>query len=65
MWVIDRFSVVVCTVKENECQPLGHFSRCFSLKTAFLKWIFEADPGGVQIRAASHFNGLEEIFKMR
>ena len=41
------------------------FSRCFSLKTAFLKWIFEADPGGVQIRAVSHFNGLEETFKMR
>ena len=41
------------------------FSRCFSLKTAFLKWIFEADPVGVQIRAVSHFNGLEEIFKMR
>ena len=38
------------------------FSRCFSLKTAFLKWIFEADPVGVQIRAVSHFNGLEEIF---
>ena len=41
------------------------FSRCFSLKTAFLKWIFEADPVGVQIRAVSHFNGLEETFKMR
>ena len=41
------------------------FLRCFSLKTAFLKWIFEADPVGVQIRAVSHFNGLEETFKMR
>ena len=41
------------------------FSRCFSCKTAFLKWIFEADPVGVQIRAVSHFNGLEETFKMR
>ena len=55
----------VCTVKENECHTLGPFSRCFSLKTAFLKWIFEADPVGVQIRAVSHFNGLEETFKMR
>ena len=41
------------------------FSRCFSCKTAFLKWIFEADPVGVQIRAVSHFKGLEETFKMR
>ena len=45
--------------------PIRDFSRRFSLKTAFLKWIFEADPGGVQIRAVSHFNGLEETFKMR
>ena len=35
------------------------FSRCFSCKTAFLKWIFEADPVGVQIRTVSHFKGLE------
>ena len=41
------------------------FSRCFSCKTAFLKWIFEADPVGVQIRTVSHFNGVEETFKMR
>ena len=53
-----------------KCEPanihtLGPFSRCFSCKTAFLKWIFEADPVGVQIRTVSHFNGLEETFKMR
>ena len=35
------------------------FSRCFSCKTAFLKWIFEADPVGVQIRTVSHFKGFE------
>ena len=38
------------------------FSMCFSCKTAFLKWIFEADPVGVQIRTVPHFNGLEETF---
>ena len=41
------------------------FSRCFSCKTPFLKWIFEADPVGVQIRTVSHFNGLKETFKIR
>ena len=34
----------------------SRLSRCFSLKTAFLKWIFEADPVG----ASSGFPGNEK-----
>ena len=57
--------IMAHTAMLSQNGTLAIFSRCFSLKTAFLKWIFEADPVGVQIRAVSHFNGLEETFKMR
>ena len=47
------------TLRPFNIHTSGHFSRCFSCKTAFLKWIFEADPVGVQICTVSHFKGLE------
>ena len=56
---------LLCYTPDGKSRHPSPFSRCFSCKTAFLKWIFEADPVGVQIRTVSHFNGLEETFKMR
>merc|ERR1712208_187426 len=58
-------AIPACTLRLFNIHTLGPFSRCFSCKTAFLKWIFEADPVGVQIRALSHFKGLFKTFKMR
>ena len=69
-----RYFVVVTgseTLKKNKYtdgqrKPYSSpFSRRFSCKTALLKWIFEADQVGVQIRAVSHFKGLDKTFKMR
>ncbi len=53
------------TQMDRENRTVALFQGVFSCKTAFLKWIYEAKPVGVQIRTVSHFNGLEETFKMR
>ncbi len=56
---------VYYTLKEICFGTRRLFQGVLAVKRLFLKWIFEADPVGVQIRTVSHFNGLEETFKMR